>query len=79
MVATQKSSGMNRVSFKILQPLDADHKPSGEPIVAADELASRPGDLVMWVASREASLALTETFVPVDAAVVGLVDHGAHR
>jgi microcompartment protein CcmK/EutM len=33
-----------------------------------------PRDLVYLVGSREASLALEETFVPVDAAIVGIVD-----
>ena len=74
---TTKATGMEQLSLKVLQPLDKQQEPTGEPIVAADELSSRPGDLVMWVASREAALSLTETFVPVDAAVVGLVDKGA--
>jgi len=33
-----------------------------------------PGDLVYLVGNREAALALPKTFVPVDAAVVGIVD-----
>lgn len=77
VVATKKANGMGGFSLKVLQPLNDSHEPVGEPIVAADELASRPGDFVLWVASREAALACTETFVPVDAAVVGLIDEGA--
>jgi ethanolamine utilization protein EutN len=33
-----------------------------------------PGELVYWEASREAALTLTPSFVPVDHAVVGLVN-----
>ena len=33
-----------------------------------------PGQIVYWVASREAALALEPSFVPVDHAIVGLVD-----
>ena len=33
-----------------------------------------PGDLVSLVGSREAALALSPSFVPVDAAIVGIVD-----
>ena len=33
-----------------------------------------PGELVYFVASREAAEALPERFVPVDHAVVGIVD-----
>ena len=32
------------------------------------------GSLVYLVGSREATLALEQTFVPVDAAIVGIVD-----
>jgi len=36
-----------------------------------------PGELVYFVASREAAEALPERFVPVDHAIVGLVDQVA--
>jgi microcompartment protein CcmK/EutM len=48
---------------------------SREPQVAADATkVAGPRDLVYLVGSREASLALDEAFVPVDAAIVGIVD-----
>jgi microcompartment protein CcmK/EutM len=31
-------------------------------------------DLVHWVTAREAALALPDSFVPVDAAITGIVD-----
>ena len=40
----------------------------------ADGSRAGEGDIVWWVGGREAALALPETFVPVDAAVVGIVD-----
>jgi ethanolamine utilization protein EutN len=33
-----------------------------------------PGQVIYWVASREAALTLDPSFVPVDDAIVGLVD-----
>jgi ethanolamine utilization protein EutN len=33
-----------------------------------------PGQVIYWVASREAALSLDPSFVPVDDAIVGLVD-----
>ena len=33
-----------------------------------------PGELVYFVAAREASQAMPNTFVPVDHAIVGIVD-----
>ena len=75
VVATERSAGLEGVRFLIVQPLDRDRKPRGEPVVAADGVAmAGPGDLVYVVASREAALALPETFVPVDHAIVGIVD-----
>ncbi len=44
-------------------------------MVAADAVhMAGPGELVYFVASREAAQALEDTFVPVDHAIVGIVD-----
>lgn len=75
LVATQKTVGLEGIKLLIVQPLDRDRRPAGEPVVAADATAQAgPGELVFIIASREAALALPETFVPVDHAVVGIVD-----
>ncbi len=75
VVATEKAEGLSGVRFLIVQPLDRDRAPTGRPVVAADavEMAA-PGDLVYIVGSREAALAMPEPFVPVDHAIVGIVD-----
>ncbi len=75
VVATVRSDGLDGIKFLIVQPLDRRLEPAGEPVVAADGVAmAGPGELVYFVASREAALALPQTFVPVDHAIVGLVD-----
>lgn len=75
VVATQKVSGLEGVKFLLVQPLTKTGEPRGEAIVAADGVAmAGEGELVYYVSSREASLALAEKFVPVDDAIVGLVD-----
>jgi microcompartment protein CcmK/EutM len=75
VVATQKVSGLDGVRFLIVQPLDKHRKPSGQPLVAADAVAmAGPGELVYFVASREAAEALERRFVPVDHAICGIVD-----
>lgn len=75
LVASQKYSGLEGVKLLIVQPLDRDRQAAGEPVVAADATAQAgPGELVFVVASREAALALPVTFVPVDHAIVGIVD-----
>lgn len=58
-----------------VQPLDRDGQPEGEPLVCADGTRmAGPGQVIYWVASREAALTLDPWFVPVDDAIVGLVD-----
>lgn len=59
----------------IVTPLDKRGKPKGTPFVAADATRmAGPGELIYYEASREAALALDPWFVPVDHAIVGIVD-----
>ena len=75
VVATQKYVGLEGIKFLIVQPLSKTQQPVGEPVVAADATAQAgPGELVFIVGSREAAQALPETFVPVDHAIVGIID-----
>lgn len=75
VVASTKVAGLEGVKFLIVQPLDRDRREIGHPVVAADGVAmAGPDELVYIVASREAALACPEKFVPVDHAVVGIVD-----
>ncbi|MGI9343255.1 MAG: EutN/CcmL family microcompartment protein [Gammaproteobacteria bacterium] len=58
-----------------VQPLDRDGEPEGKPLVCADGTRmAGPGQMIYWVASREAALTLDPWFVPIDDAIVGLVD-----
>ena len=75
VVATEKVAGLEGIRFLLVQPLDKTGRPKGETLVAADGVAmAGPGELVYFVASREAAEALPERFVPVDHAIVGIVD-----
>ena len=75
LVATQKVEGLEGVKFLVVQPLDKNRQPVGEPEVAADGTAQAgPGALGLVIASREAALVLPEWFVPVDLALSGIVD-----
>jgi ethanolamine utilization protein EutN len=78
LVATVKYEGLEGVRLLIVQPLDRDRRPDGDMIIAADAVdMAGPGELVYIVASREAALAMPEPFVPVDHAIVGIVDQVA--
>ena len=75
LVATTKYEGLEGVKFLVVQELDRDLNPAGDPTIAADGTAQAgPGMLTYVVASREAPLALPITFVPVDLAIVGIID-----
>ena len=75
LVASVKADGLEGVKFLIVQPLDRRQQPAGSPVVAADGVhMAGPGELVYIVGAREASQALPNTFVPVDHAIVGIVD-----
>jgi len=76
VVATRKIKGIDGLKILMIQPLDDQLKPTRTPLAAVCALSVEAGqdDIVHWVTSRESTLALPETFVPVDAAITGVVD-----
>ena len=74
-ICTQKYSGIEGIKLLIVQPMDRHMQPLGGLEVAADVVQAGPGDLCVMVRSREAAVAMPEIkFVPVDLALVGIVD-----
>jgi ethanolamine utilization protein EutN len=74
-VCTIKYADLDGVKLLTVQPLNKKLEPVGRVQVAADVVQAGPGDLVVVVRAREASLALPGVkFVPVDLACVGVVD-----
>lgn len=75
VVASQKYEGLDGVKLLVVRTLDKAGRPTGTPIVACDhDVKAGTGDQVYCVSAREASHAVPERFVPVDAAVVAIVD-----
>ena len=74
-ICTIKYPGTEGVKLLIVQPLNKNMEPIGKLQVAADVVQAGNGDLCVMVRSREAALAMRDiTFVPVDLALVGIVD-----
>jgi len=74
-ICTLKIAGTAGLKLLVVQPLNKHLEPVGSLQVAADVVDAGPGDLCVMVRSREAALALREhNFVPVDLALVGVVD-----
>jgi len=75
VVSTFKSEGLEGIRFLVVQPIDKDFiAKKTPPIVAADSVQAGQGDVIYYVNSREAALGLENTFVPIDACIVGHVD-----
>ncbi len=68
-------TGLEGVPLLLVQPLDKAGQPQGRVLVAADATRmAGPDELVYFEGGREAALALDPWFVPVDHAIVGIVD-----
>lgn len=70
-----KYPGTEGLKLLVVQPMNRKLEPVGSLQVAADAVDAGPGDLCVMVRSREAALAMPEIkFVPIDLALVGVVD-----
>ncbi len=74
-ICTIKYPGTQGLKLLVVQPLNKRLEPVGSLQVAADVVQAGPGDLCVMVRSREAALAMPdEKFVPIDLALIGIVD-----
>lgn len=74
VVAERKASGLEGKKILLVQPVDEHGAKVGDVQAAIDTVQAGVGDHVYLVGSREAALACDPWFVPVDAAIVGIVD-----
>lgn len=74
VVATRKYEGLEGTKLLLVRRLDRTGSLYGGAIVACDNAQAGEGDTVYCVSSREATQAQPVAFVPVDAAIVGVVD-----
>jgi ethanolamine utilization protein EutN len=74
-VCTMKYPGTEGLKLLVVQPLNKKLEPVGALQVAADIVHAGVGDVCVMVRSREAALAMPDVkFVPIDLALVGIVD-----
>jgi len=75
VVASHKVDGMEGLKLLVVKPLTANLKPAGGAFVATDASAQAgDGDLVTYESSREAALLHHPRVLPIDHAIVGIVD-----
>jgi ethanolamine utilization protein EutN len=75
VVATRKDEQLSGIKLLIVQPLSPDHQPVGRPLVAVDAVGAGVGEEVFFVRGKEASFPFYPAEPPVDAGIVGIVDH----
>jgi microcompartment protein CcmK/EutM len=75
VVVTRKDENLTGIKLLVLQPLAPDGAASGRTLVAVDAVGAGVGETVFFVRGKEASFPFHPTEPPVDAGVVGIVDH----
>ncbi len=74
-ISTMKYPDIKGYRLLVVEPLNRKMERIGPLQVAVDTVEAHQDDLCVMVRSREASLALPEhKFVPIDLAIVGLID-----
>ncbi len=77
VVSTQKHGKFEGAKLLLVQPLQAnDDTPRGFPLLAVDGVGAGVSEKVLIVLEgRAAGDALGKRWAPVDAAIVGIIDH----
>jgi ethanolamine utilization protein EutN len=75
VVATRKDPSLIGLKLLIVQPLTPNREPAGRPLVAVDSVGAGVGEEVYFVRGKEASFPFYPAEPPVDAGIVGIVDH----
>ncbi len=74
VVATRKDERLVSSKLLLAQPIDPDGQPCGHHLVAVDTVDAGAGETVLIITGSSARMADGLRDVPVDAAIVGIVD-----
>lgn len=75
VVSSVINEGLETTPMLWVQPLSKDLKPKGTAVVCADGTRMAGLDeVVYYEGGREAAMSLDPSFVPVDHAIIGIVD-----
>ena len=75
VVTTTKDAQLANIKLLLVQPLTPEREPAGRPLVAVDAVGAGVGEEVFFVRGKEASFPFYPAEPPVDAGIVGIVDH----
>lgn len=79
IVVTRKDENLVGLKLLLLQPVTPGREPAGRPLVAVDAVGAGVGEEVFFVRGKEASFPFHPSEPPVDAGIVGIVDHWDHE
>jgi microcompartment protein CcmK/EutM len=74
VVASQKEESLVGLRFLVLGPVDADGKPTGASVVAADAVGAGVGEMVLYASGSSARQTKRTENRPCDAVVMAIVD-----
>lgn len=75
VVATRKDDRLLSAKLLVSRPIDPTGKPEGSYLVAVDTVDAGVGETVLIVSGSSARMASGLKDCPVDAAIVGVIDH----
>ena len=75
IVSSQKDEALVGLKLLLVQPLTPEREPAGRTLVAADAVGAGIGEIVFFVRGKEASFPFYPSQPPIDAGIVGIVDH----
>ena len=75
VIVTRKDEQLAGITLLLLQPLTPTREPAGRVLVAVDAVGAGVGEEVFFVRGKEASFPFYPAEPPVDAGIVGIVDH----
>jgi microcompartment protein CcmK/EutM len=74
VVSTRKDAGLTSLKLLLVREVDAQFKPAGALVVAADAVGAGTGELVLVAQGSSARLTEVSRDKPVDAVICGIVD-----
>ncbi|MEW5692364.1 MAG: EutN/CcmL family microcompartment protein [Candidatus Hydrogenedentota bacterium] len=75
VVATKKNENLKGRRLLLVQPVDENMKPRGDPVIALDWLGTDEDELVFIVQGREAVYEESmKVMIPADAGIFGIID-----
>jgi ethanolamine utilization protein EutN len=75
IVVTRKDAALLGLKLLVVQPVTPERQPAGRTLVAVDSVGAGVGEYVFFVRGKEASFPFYPDQPPVDAGIVGIVDH----